>query len=147
MSGHRHPDQDRRLERRTVSPRIRARMRPGYRLSVIDVNSRGVLVEAGRPLRPGSHVDVHLETDARRGSVPARVLRCTVAAIDSTSGVIYRAALCFSESCEWLREPPTPEGYGVPASGSNVSKTMGVGGERIPRQPEDEVRLRVRGTK
>jgi hypothetical protein len=84
--------------------RLCARVRPGHRLVVIDLSPRGALVEAHRPLRPGSRVDVHLECDARRGLVAARVLRCSVAAIDAEAGVTYRAALAFNEICDWIRD-------------------------------------------
>jgi PilZ domain len=92
---------------------MRARARPGHRLVVIDVSSRGLLVEAGRPLRPGSHLDVQLETEARSTMLRARVVRCAVAALDA-SGVTYRAALAFSESCDWLREATTHAGNALP---------------------------------
>jgi hypothetical protein len=92
---------------------MRARARPGHRLIVIDISSRGALVEAGRPLRPGSHLEVQLERDTHTVMIRARVVRCVVAALDA-NGVTYRAALAFSESCEWVREPSTPAGNIVP---------------------------------
>jgi PilZ domain-containing protein len=107
---------ERRREERVAGGALRARVRPGYRLVIVDLSCEGTLVEAGRPLRPGSQVELQLETDARRAMVAARVMRCTVAAIDSESGVTYRAALWFSESCEWVRETLAPAGYGIPAS-------------------------------
>jgi PilZ domain-containing protein len=70
---------------------------------VIDISSRGALVEALRPLRPGSHLELQLETDTSTALVRARVVRCIVAALDA-NGVTYRAGLSFSESCDWLRE-------------------------------------------
>jgi len=82
---------------------VRARVRTGHPLVVIDVSRTGALVEAGQPLRPGSEVDVHLENAVRFGRVPAMVVRCAVAAIDIT-GITYRAALAFKESCEWVCE-------------------------------------------
>jgi hypothetical protein len=104
---------ERRREQRSAGAGMRARARPGHRLVVIDVSSRGALVEAGRPLRPGSHLDVQLETDAHTTMVRARVLRCSVEALDA-SGVTYRAALAFSESCDWLREATTQSGNPMP---------------------------------
>ena len=92
---------------------MRARARPGHRLVVIDVSCRGALVEAMRPLRPGSHLEVQLESNVRCTMLRARVLRCAVAALDA-SGVTYRAALAFSESCDWLREATTPAGNALP---------------------------------
>jgi PilZ domain-containing protein len=80
---------------------------------VIDVSARGALVEATRPLRPGSHLDVQLESNVRSTLLRARVVRCTVAALDA-SGVTYRAALAFSESCDWVREAATPAGNPLP---------------------------------
>jgi hypothetical protein len=43
---------ERRREERVTGSRLCARVRPGYRLVVIDLSVRGALVEAGRPLRP-----------------------------------------------------------------------------------------------
>lgn len=106
-------DRDRRRESRTRGAGMRARMRPGYQLSVIDLSVNGALVEAARPLRPGSHVDVQLETDARGAVVSARVTRCVVSAIHAERGITYRAALSFIDTCDWVREARTPEGYPV----------------------------------
>ena len=77
---------------------VRARVRLGHRLVILDMSPRGALV------------------DARRDMIAARVLRCGVIAIDPESGVTYRAALSFNESCEWVREAATHRGYGLPAS-------------------------------
>jgi hypothetical protein len=107
---------ERRREKRIRTPAVRARVRPGHLLVVVNVTSDGALVQAGRPLRPGSPIEVQFETDARRGRVAARILRCAVAAIDSATGVTYRAALSFDERCEWLCEPPTRGGYRVHAA-------------------------------
>jgi PilZ domain len=115
MNRCRDRERERRREDRVGHSGLRARMRPGYRLIVIDVSTCGALVEAGRPLRPGSYVELHLETDAQRATIAARVVRCTVAAIHSESGVTYRAALSFREACEWVREGVTPGGYGLHA--------------------------------
>lgn len=95
---------------------VRARVRLGHRLVILDMSPRGALVEGQHPLRPGSRIEVHLESDARRDMIAARVLRCGVIAIDPESGVTYRAALSFNESCEWVREAATHRGYGLPAS-------------------------------
>ena len=94
---------------------VRARVRLGHRLVILDMSPRGALVEGQHPLRPGSRIEVHLESDARRDMVAARVTRCGVIAIDPESGVTYRAALSFNESCEWVREAATHRGYGLPA--------------------------------
>ena len=88
-----------------------ALMRPGQRLVVIDVSASGALVEGGRPLRPGSDIEVQLEGDARSGMVAAHVTRCSVAALHGESGITYRAALVFNQACDWVREILTPKGY------------------------------------
>ena len=85
-------------------------MRPGYRLIVIDLSAAARWSRRGRPLRPGSYVDVQLETDARRGMVAARVVRCAVAAIDSESGVTYRAGLWFNATLRLGPRSADPSG-------------------------------------
>ena len=105
---------DRRRERRVPGQGVRARVRPGHRLVVVDVSSRGALVEGQRPLRPGSRVEVQLESETRGSIVAASVTRCLVSAIDPEGGVTYRAALSFADSCDWVREAATHAGYGVP---------------------------------
>lgn len=104
-------------------------MRPGYHLVVIDLSTCGALVEAARPLRPGSRVELHLENEHRRGLLKARVTRCAVAALSAETGVTYRAALAFDESCEWVREGATHAEYDVPTPAGQKSPTRG---EQLP---------------
>ena len=91
---------------------VRARVRLGHRLVLLDVSTRGALVEGQCPLRPGSRIEVQLEGEARGSMVAAAVTRCLVSAIDPECGVTYQAALAFAESCDWVREATTREGYG-----------------------------------
>jgi hypothetical protein len=116
---------------------MRARVRPGHRLTVIDASPGGALVEVERALRPGTRVDVHLETDAQRGTVSARVVRCAVAAIDSEAGITYRAALAFIETCDWMREALTPAGHAVHASPTAPQPQPGASGDALPMFRED----------
>lgn len=111
---------------------MRARFRTGHRLTVIDLSPRGALVEAQRALRPGSHVNLYLETDAQRGTVSARVVRCAVAAIDAEAGIMYRAALAFIETCEWVREALTPIGYAVHPTLAGSPAAAAAHGDGIP---------------
>jgi hypothetical protein len=141
MNRYRDRDPDRRREERVTGSGLRARVRPGHRLIVIDMSCAGALVEAGRPLRPGSYVDLHLETEARRGLVAARVVRCTVAAIDAESGVTYRAALCFSETCDWVREALTPAGYAIPDAATPAPAPSLESGDALPRSRVERVRI------
>lgn len=147
MNRLRDRDRERRREERVTGAGLRARVRPGNRLVIIDVSSSGALVEAGRPLRPGAHVDVHLETDARRGTVAARVVRCAVAAIDSESGVTYRAALSFNETSDWVRETLTLGGYGLPGCATGASPPPPGSGDRLPTTRHDDARVSTKGSK
>jgi hypothetical protein len=140
MTRHRNRDLERRREERVTGTGLRARVRPGHRLIIIDLSCAGALVEARRPLRPGSYVDLHLESEARGGMVAARVVRCAVAAIDSETGVTYRAALCFNESCDWVREALTPGGYGMPLDATPATVSPAGVGERLPRGRDEEMR-------
>jgi hypothetical protein len=92
---------------------MRARARHGQRLVVVDVSSRGALVEASRPLRPGSHLDVQIQTDERTAVIRALVVRCAVSALDA-SLVTYRAGLAFAERCDWVSAAWTQAGNDVP---------------------------------
>jgi hypothetical protein len=112
--------------------RLCARIRAGHRLVIVDLSVRGALVEGLRPLCPGARVEVHLESDAQRAMVGARVLRCAVAAIDAESGVTYRAALVFSELCEWIREAGTPAVHDLPAPAAGSSSVEDAAGDLIP---------------
>jgi PilZ domain len=102
--------QDRRRDVRVTASGVRARVRPGHRLKVVDVSSSGALVESRCQLRPGSRIDLHLENEERHEMVGANVTRCTVATIDPHAGITYRTALCFTERCDWVRETTTREG-------------------------------------
>jgi len=131
---------ERRRDERVSGRGLRARVRPGYRLLIIDLSCSGALVEAGRPLRPGSYVDLHLESEARAAMVAARVVRCAVAAIDSEIGVTYRAALCFNESCDWVREALPPGGHGIPPEPADEGAGSTAGGDRIPGGRDEAIR-------
>ena len=118
---------ERREEARRPAPGVRGRVRLGHGLVIVDVSSRGALVEGRSPLRPGSRVEVQLETDARRELIAARVTRCGVVAIDPEAGVTYRAALAFTESCEWVREHATHGGYALPTTSQRPESSDGDG--------------------
>lgn len=83
----------------------RATLRPGCPVMVVDVSPGGVLIEAGRPLRPGMRVHLHLATPEKACTLPALVLRCSVWSIGQGigEGVLYRGALQFERRWEELR--------------------------------------------
>jgi hypothetical protein len=101
---------ERRREPRVVARGVRGRVRPGHLLTLVNVSAGGALVEASCQLRPGARIVVHLESDDDRRLVHASVMRCTVATIDPQSGITYRAALSFTERCDWVREAATRQG-------------------------------------
>jgi len=105
---------ERRQARRTHGGGLAARVRPGHRVQVVDVSARGALLEAGRPLRPGSQVEVQFERADARVRMAGRVIRCGVIAIDPERGLTYRAGVAFNETFEWAREGATLDGYGMP---------------------------------
>jgi hypothetical protein len=83
-----HPSSDRRGERRHSSEhtgwKAEAVLRPGLLVRILNINSRGVLVQSPGRLRPGRTVELQLaELDGdRRPVVAGRVGRCRVAHLD-----------------------------------------------------------------
>jgi hypothetical protein len=89
----------RRAERRAPAPGdpvARIRLRTGREFSVLNIASRGALLE-GSALRPGSHIDMTLTTAAGRVLVRAYVARCCVARL-TASVVVYQAAVAFEQA-------------------------------------------------
>jgi hypothetical protein len=143
----RHGDRDRRQDDRGPAPGLSARIRRGYHLELLDLSARGALVEGRQPLRPGSYVDVHLESDARRETLAARVVRCAVSAIDAETGITYRAALAFTNSCEWVREVLTPGGNEIHAANQDARSRTGRSGQPLPAPARDEMGTETGNTK
>jgi hypothetical protein len=137
-AGREPPKLDRRRQARMAAQGAAALMRPGQRLVVIDVSASGALVEGGRPLRPGSDIEVQLEGDARSGMVAAHVTRCSVAALHGESGITYRAALAFNQACNWVREIPTPKGYRLHGGHSGGAAGGDEPGDRLPASAADD---------
>lgn len=80
---------------------VRATLRPGCGVRLVDISAGGTLVEAPRPLRPGASVHLQVTTAGRAFAVTALVVRCMVWAIDPLEGVRYRGALRFDRSVDW----------------------------------------------
>jgi PilZ domain len=106
-----------------------ATLRPGYAVTLIDLSSGGALVQAARPLRPGTRAQLQFERGARRFALAAHVLRCAVWAIDADAGVLYRGAVRFENRCDTLWEANTRGGYELPGGGE---KHRAGDGQRIP---------------
>lgn len=95
---------DRRREHRFPPPavaEVRATLRPGCRVALIDLHSAGALVEAPRPLRPGGQIQLLVTTVSDRYLVNARVVWCVVTSLSATGGVTYRGGLAFDEPVTW----------------------------------------------
>src|SRR5215471_2037541 len=108
---------ERRRANRMRGSGLAARVRPGHRVHVVNVSEAGALLEAARPLRPGTDVEVQFERADRRIRLQATVVRCGVTAIHPDRGPTYRAAVAFSETFEWVREGATLDGHGMPDGG------------------------------
>ena len=78
----------------------RATVRGGSVVIVIDLSAGGALIQAPKPLPPGSRVHLHVTTAHGKVSLAAHVLRCAVWALDPETGVTYRGALKFDHRCE-----------------------------------------------
>lgn len=110
----------RRCERRAVrpgEPLSLLRLRTGREFLVIDIASRGALVE-GAALLPGSHVDAHVSAPAGRVLVRCLVARCFVTRITAES-VVYRGALAFEQPIDVAVE------YRVPTGSAALNRQMG----------------------
>jgi hypothetical protein len=93
---------------REAVPEVRATLRPGCLVSVVDLSAGGALVEAPRPLRPGARVHLQMVAGQRTFSLAAYILRCFVWEIDPNDGVRYRGALRFDDPCELVGEASAP---------------------------------------
>lgn len=97
---------DRRSEPRFPPPllhAVRATLRPGCMVMIVNLSAGGALLEAVRPLRPGARVYLQLVTQVRTLVVAAHVLRCTVWVLDRVTGPTYRGALKFEQRCDPFR--------------------------------------------
>jgi hypothetical protein len=90
---------------------LRARIRPGKDVVIIDISAGGALVESRHRLLPGAPVEITLDAGDRRATVRGRVARSFVARLRSTC-VFYRTALAFDGSLPWFAADSTA--YDVP---------------------------------
>ena len=110
---------DRRADTRIALPAgsVRATLRPGCEVRVVNVGPGGALVQGERPLRPGARVHVQVVTSARAFTLTARVLRCAVWTLHPVDGVTYRGALQFDDRCEPFWERGAHVGARLPETG------------------------------
>ena len=134
---------DRRDEARFAPPAratIRATLRPGCEVHLVDVSGRGALVRAPRPIRPGGRVHLQVVIASRRIAVAAHVLRCGVWQLDA-QGVTYQGALRFDHEVAWGWAEATRRVQTLPEHGRPVVETDG---KRLPGNPSTP-RLASRG--
>ncbi|MBA3886066.1 MAG: PilZ domain-containing protein [Acidobacteria bacterium] len=108
---------DRRRDARVIQgsrAEVRATLRPGCPVQLVDLSAGGALVEAERPLRPGARVLLHIVSPHQAVAVSALILRCAVWAVDPETGARYRGALRFDQPCELSRALATRDGSMVP---------------------------------
>ncbi len=69
-------------------------MRPGQAVVLVNICSRGALVEASVRLRPGAQTELHLGGDSTRARVKGRLQRCHVVGIEPMR---YHGVVVFDE--------------------------------------------------
>jgi hypothetical protein len=95
--------EDRRLSARFDAPllaHLKATVRPGNPVALVNLASGGALVHSARPLGPGTRIHVKIMGGAQVLRVGGLVLRCGVAVISATDGVLYAGALKFDTACD-----------------------------------------------
>lgn len=107
---------------------MRACIRPGRDVRVIDVSRGGALVQSTSRLLPGSGVELLLKIGTHRWVASGHVVRCRVWALALEERVRYRAAIHFARPIDpaveraigdVARESRTDcGGYEVPLAGS-----------------------------
>jgi hypothetical protein len=93
---------------------VRATLRPGCPVQIVDLSAGGALVEAERPLRPGARVLLHIVSPHQTVGVSALILRCAVWAVGPETGARYRGALRFDQPCDLSRALATRDGSRMP---------------------------------
>ena len=104
---------------------VRATLRPGCVVALVDVSGGGALVEGPRPMRPGARVHLQVATAARTFSIEAQVTRCSVWIVDPVDGVRYRGALRFERRIDWVWGDLSRRGYQVPESAGPLGVPAG----------------------
>jgi len=93
---------------------IRAVLRPGHPVAIVNLSAGGALVSGTRPLRPGSRVFLQITIGGETGGRASQVLRSAVASLDGPAGVRYCSAIRFDDHWDSLWERCTLHGYPVP---------------------------------
>jgi hypothetical protein len=99
---------------------VRARIRPGHDVTLIDLSPGGALIEGDRRLLPGSPVDLHIQSGDRHASMRGFVLRCCVVRVRPAS-ICYRGAIAFDRPLPWFDELA---GYELPRRGDATPQVL-----------------------
>jgi hypothetical protein len=91
-----------------------ARIRPGTPVVIVNLSTRGTLIEGSLRLRPGGRCEFQFTTPEGEVIAAARVARCFVARL-AASMVRYRAALAFDQPIALPPEQELLAGYQLPA--------------------------------
>lgn len=101
-----------------------ARIHPGREVIVVDLSSRGALVEGIWRLRPGSRVDLQVGDGQAAALARGVVERCYVTALGPTE-VRYRAAVRFERAIAFRPPEDLLDGYSVPTGANDDRRRRG----------------------
>lgn len=113
---------------------VRAVLRPGHLVGVVNLSAGGALILGARPLRPGSRVFLQLTVAGQTGGRASQVVRCAVASLVGAEGVTYRSAIRFDEQWDSLWERCTLDGYQLPGTRGRLEM---LDGHTIPGSPDE----------
>jgi hypothetical protein len=80
---------------------VAARIRPGHTADVLDLCAFGALVDTAHRLRPGTFVELQIETPSYRAHVRARVVYARVSDL-TADRVRYCGGLAFERALDGL---------------------------------------------
>lgn len=105
---------ERRVHSRFGHPAItglRAVLRPGHVIEIVNLSAGGALIDGGRPLRPGSRVFLQITVKGHTAGRTATVVRSSVVSLHAAVGAAYRSGLKFDERWDAIWEQCTLDGY------------------------------------
>jgi hypothetical protein len=132
------PGERRRFERVPVGDdrRVRAIIRGGRDVRVVDLSRGGALIQAASRLLPGSQAELQLTVGEWRWSSPGTVSRCQVWLLPLDERVLYRAAVQFLHPMERGTQVQLLE-----ALGREASRGAGHPGYELPAQGSADPRI------